>query len=227
MKKTAIIILVAMAAYSCTNKTENNSNGTTMENELDSLSYSLGVNIATNMKSQGLDEVNSASMAKGIDDVLKSADLTIPLEEANQIVQSHFQKMHEAKSVEQIKPGKDYLEANKSKEGVVELPSGLQYRIMKEGNGPKPTLSDTVRTHYHGTTIDGKVFDSSVERGESITFPVTGVIKGWTEALQLMPVGSKWELVIPYNLAYGDRAQGPKIPAYSTLIFEVELLGIE
>jgi FKBP-type peptidyl-prolyl cis-trans isomerase FklB len=109
---------------------------------------------------------------------------------------------------------------------VITLPSGLQYEIMKTGEGPKPTLEDKVTTHYHGTLIDGTVFDSSVDRGEPASFPVNGVIKGWTEALQLMPVGSKWKLFVPYDLAYGERGTGPQIGPYTTLIFEVELISI-
>lgn len=125
-----------------------------------------------------------------------------------------------------LEVGKKFLQENSTKDGVVTLESGLQYVILKEGNGPKPTTSDKVKCHYHGTLIDGTVFDSSVDRGEPIDFAVTGVIKGWTEALQLMPVGSKWKLFIPSDLAYGNRAVSDNIPANSTLIFEVELLEI-
>jgi FKBP-type peptidyl-prolyl cis-trans isomerase FklB len=124
------------------------------------------------------------------------------------------------------KAGEAFLAENKKKPGVVTLPSGLQYTIMKKGDGPIPAAADTVRCHYHGTLIDGSVFDSSVERGQPAEFPVSGVIQGWVEALQLMPVGSKWKLFIPSNLAYGDNQMGPKIAPGSTLIFEVELLEI-
>ena len=123
--------------------------------------------------------------------------------------------------------GEAFLKANKEKEGVVTLPSGLQYQVLTEGSGEKPTLSSNVTTHYHGTTIDGNVFDSSVQRGQPASFPVSGVIKGWTEALQLMPVGSKWRLFIPSELAYGERGAGDAIGPHSTLIFDVELLGID
>lgn len=138
--------------------------------------------------------------------------------------------VQEAKEAQQgvasLEIGAKFLEENKSKDGVVTLPSGLQYIVLTEGNGEKPTASDRVKCHYHGTLIDGKVFDSSVERGEPTVFSVNGVIKGWTEALQLMPVGSKWKLFIPADLAYGNRAVSDDIPANSTLIFEVELLEI-
>jgi FKBP-type peptidyl-prolyl cis-trans isomerase FklB len=125
-----------------------------------------------------------------------------------------------------MEDGKKFLADNSKRENVITLPSGLQYEIIKAGEGPKPNLEDKVTTHYHGTLIDGTVFDSSVDRGEPASFPVNGVIKGWTEALQLMPVGSKWKLFVPYDLAYGERGTGPQIGPYTTLIFEVELISI-
>ena len=150
------------------------------------------------------------------------------------VVNSYMMKLQEQKSAESAKQflpnkleGEKFLTENKKKEGIVTLPSGLQYQIIKAGDGPKPTANDKVKTHYHGTLIDGTVFDSSVDRGEPITFPVTGVIPGWVEALQLMPVGSKWKLYVPQNLAYGARPAGDKIKPYSTLVFDVELISIE
>jgi FKBP-type peptidyl-prolyl cis-trans isomerase FklB len=125
-----------------------------------------------------------------------------------------------------LKDGQDFLAANKAKPGVTELPSGLQYQILTEGTGPKPTAYNSVSCHYHGTLIDGTIFDSSVQRGQPASFPLNQVIKGWTEGLQLMSVGSKWRFFIPPHLGYGDRQAGPKIGANSTLIFDVELLGI-
>jgi len=142
-------------------------------------------------------------------------------------ISEYLQKLKAEKMSKNKVAGEQFLAENKSKPGVVTLPSGLQYIILKEGTGAKPTAADKVKTHYHGTLIDGTVFDSSVERGEPISFPVGGVIKGWTEALQLMPVGSKWKLFIPSELAYGDRQAGPKIGPGSALIFDVELLDIE
>jgi FKBP-type peptidyl-prolyl cis-trans isomerase FklB len=139
---------------------------------------------------------------------------------------SYMQKSKAEKSAGNKKIGENFLAANKNKPGVVALPSGLQYSVIKAGAGPKPALTDKVKVHYHGTLIDGKVFDSSVERGEPIELNVNGVIPGWTEALQLMPVGSKWKLFIPSNLAYGDQQAGPLITPGSTLIFDVELLDI-
>lgn len=223
----SVLLVSILAACTNTDKTDISSTNMKLENEIDSVSYSLGVNIATSMKSQGVESINTAALSKAMDDVFGSADLAIDETEANGFIQAYFSKLQAAKSEGDKSAGRDFLEANKKKEGVIELPSGLQYRIITEGAGPKPQLTDKVKTHYHGTTIEGKVFDSSVDRGEPISFPLTGVIKGWTEALQLMPVGSKWELVIPYDLAYGEKGQGPLIGPYATLVFEVELLGIE
>lgn len=142
---------------------------------------------------------------------------------------SLFDKLSQYKgdrSAANLKAGEDFLKANKEKPGVTELPSGLQYEVIKQGDGPKPTAFNSVTCHYHGSLIDGTVFDSSVERGKPATFPLSQVIAGWTEGLQLMPVGSKWRFFIPPHLGYGARQAGPKIGPNSTLIFEVELLGI-
>lgn len=198
-----------------------------IENELDKVSYSLGVNIATNIKGQGLDEVNYEAFSKGVEDIYENNSTQISPAEAQQILQAYFQKQQEKQFASAKEEGEAFLAANAKREGVTVLPSGLQYEVITMGTGEKPTASSTVKTHYHGTLINGDVFDSSVERGQPISFPVNGVIAGWTEALQLMPVGSKWKLYIPYNLAYGERGAGPKIGPFSALVFEVELLGIE
>jgi FKBP-type peptidyl-prolyl cis-trans isomerase FklB len=192
----------------------------------DSASYGLGILVAQNFKSQNI-EINADLLQKGFNEVMKGDKTPFNDMMANQLVQKYMQR-EQAKAFEPNRiSGEKFLEENKKKEGVVTLPSGLQYQIMKAGDGPKPASSDKVKTHYHGTLIDGTIFDSSVQRGEPITFPVTGVIPGWIEALQLMPVGSKWKLFIPQNLAYGSRGSGPTIKPYSALVFEVELLGIE
>ncbi|MBP7184390.1 MAG: FKBP-type peptidyl-prolyl cis-trans isomerase [Saprospiraceae bacterium] len=193
---------------------------------MDSISYSLGVLIAQNLKNQGFKDVKSSDLAAGIDDVLAGRELKINLQECNNTIQDYSTKQREKESGALIEGGKKFLEENGKRKEVVTLPSGLQYEIIKAGNGPKPAATDQVTVHYHGTLIDGTVFDSSVKRGEPATFPVNGVIQGWVEALQLMPVGSKWKLFIPYNLAYGERGAGQSIKPYSTLIFEVELLSI-
>lgn len=193
---------------------------------MDSLSYSVGVLIAQNLKQQGLQKLESADVAKAINDVLAGNELDISVEEASMLFETHMKaaaaKQHEGI----IQEGADFLEKNGQRDGVVTLPSGLQYEIMTAGTGPKPKATDKVTTHYHGTLIDGTVFDSSVERGQPASFPVNGVIMGWQEALQLMPTGSKWKLFVPYNLAYGERGAGGSIKPYATLIFEVELLSI-
>lgn len=193
---------------------------------MDSLSYSLGVLLAQNLRQQGFEQVNAAQLAEAIADVMGNKPLKVDANNANRIVQNHMQAQQTKKYEKNIAEGKAFLEANGKRKGVTTLPSGLQYEVLKAGNGPKPTASQSVTVHYHGTLIDGTVFDSSVERGQPATFGVTQVIQGWVEALQLMPEGSKWKLFIPYNLAYGERGAGGKIGPYSTLIFEVELLKI-
>ena len=197
-----------------------------LKTEMDSLSYSIGINIANNLKSSGVDTINADAVAAAINDVLVGNDTTIDITKANEIINTFFQGAAERKAKADRKEGVDFLAANSKKEGVITLPSGLQYKVVKMGEGPKPTPSDKVTTHYHGTTIDGKVFDSSVDRGTPASFPVGGVIQGWQEALVLMPVGSKWVLYIPENLAYGERGAGNDIGPYSTLIFEIELIKI-
>ena len=204
-----------------------------MTNELDSVAYSIGMNIAQNLKGQGMEGINVGLLSKAIQDVLKSGKTDLNESQAQMLLGNYFNRLQTQRQAEEAKKfegnksaGEKFLEENKKKTGIVTLPSGLQYEIMKAGEGPKPTINNTVKTHYHGTLIDGTIFDSSVNRGQPAEFPVGGVIQGWVEALQLMPVGSKWKLYVPYNLAYGERAAGPEIKPYSTLIFEVELLEI-
>ena len=195
-----------------------------MKNGVDSISYAIGMNIAGNLKQQNL-KVNSAMMAKAIDQVLGNQNPLMDPNAANAYIQGYFQNESMKKGAANKAIGDKFLAENKTKAGVVTLPSGLQYSIIKEGNGAKPASSDKVQVHYHGTLIDGSVFDSSVERGQPAEFGVTQVIQGWVEALQLMPVGSKWKLFIPSNLAYGPQGP-PSIGPNQVLIFEVELLDI-
>ncbi|HEY4107787.1 FKBP-type peptidyl-prolyl cis-trans isomerase [Puia sp.] len=192
----------------------------------DSLSYAIGVSVANFYKQQNISNINTALVVRAINDVNKGAKPLLDEQQANSCLMSSVQKAKSEKSAGNKKLGLDFLAANKNKPGVVSLPSGLQYSVIKEGSGPKPAITDQVRVHYHGTLIDGRVFDSSIERGQPIELAVNGVIPGWTEALQLMPVGSKWKLFIPSNLAYGDQQAGPMIGPGSTLIFDVELLDI-
>ena len=191
------------------------------------ISYAIGMNIAANLKSSGVKELDAQAVADGIDAILKGTKPELTTAEAGQLLNDYFTKLQETQMKQQMEDGAAFLAANGERKEVVTLPSGLQYEILKQGNGPKPTAKNSVKCHYHGTLIDGTVFDSSVRRNEPAVFPVSGVIQGWVEALQLMPVGSKWKLFIPYNLGYGARGAGESIPPYATLIFEVELLSIE
>ena len=183
--------------------------------------------MAFNLKGQGINIENKADFLKGMEAVLTESELAIPEEKIGEIINAYFTELQEQSFAEVKNAGKLFLEENAKKTGVVTLPSGLQYEIITEGKGEKPGLTDVVTTHYHGTLIDGNIFDSSVHRGQPASFPVNGVIKGWTEALQLMAVGSKWKLYVPYQLAYGEQGAGQAIGPYTTLIFEVELLEIQ
>jgi len=193
---------------------------------MDTISYSMGVLIAQNLKQQGMENLNLDDFSKAIKDVMSDGKLKISIEDANINIQQYMQGQQEKMHAAVIKAGEEFLATNTKREGVVTLDSGLQYEIMKAGDGVKPTATDNVTTHYHGTLLDGTVFDSSVTRGQPASFPVNGVIQGWQEALQLMPLGSKWRLFVPHQLAYGERGAGSTIMPYSTLIFEVELLKI-
>lgn len=197
----------------------------TLKNEKDSLAYSLGVNIGTAFKEQEIGDINQEAFFKGIKETL-AGNNSLSGEEAGAVIGAYFQKEFEKKNAVHKDEGEKFLAANKVKEGVVTTASGLQYKIEKEGTGEKPAATDQVKVHYHGTLVDGKVFDSSVDRGEPIDLRVNGVIQGWQEVLQLMPAGSKWKVFIPYQLAYGERGSGPVIPPMSALIFDIELLEI-
>ena len=196
------------------------------KDEKEKLSYCLGANIGMSLQSQGLTELDSKIFAEAINDVVSNSELKINSEEINSYLQEYFGKLQAEQQKVAVAEGEKFLKNNSSQDGVVTLDSGLQYKVLKEGSGEKPKATDTVTTHYHGTLISGEVFDSSVERSEPASFPVNGVIPGWVEALQLMPVGSKWKLFVPSHLAYGERGAGPKIGPNTTLIFEVELLSI-
>ena len=205
----------------------------TLKTQKDKVSYAIGMNIGQGMKKDSLD-VDPDILARGVKDAMTGAKPLMAEEEARAAMNQLRTEMTEKKKAEaqhagpaNKQAGQQFLAANKTKEGVVTLPSGLQYKIIKQGDGPKPTASDTVVTNYRGTLIDGTEFDSSYKRGEPATFPVGQVIKGWTEALQLMPVGSKWQLFIPSDLAYGEHSPGGEIGPNSTLIFDIELLSIQ
>lgn len=204
-----------------------------LKTEMDSLSAAIGISFSNSVTSQGIENLNTDILTKTISASLKGEKTVLSPEVANGFLQTYFEKISAVKQKEMEEKGavvrvegEKFLEENKKKAGITTTESGLQYEIIKAGEGAKPTATDKVKTHYHGTLTSGTVFDSSVDRGEPVEFPVNGVIKGWTEALQLMPVGSKWRLFIPYQLAYGERAAGAQIPPYSALVFEVELLEI-
>jgi FKBP-type peptidyl-prolyl cis-trans isomerase FklB len=204
-----------------------------LKDQKDKVSYSIGMNIGNNLKKQSID-VNPDVLAQGIKDALSGSKALMTEQEVNETMMS-FQKEMAAKQIERLKElgeknkkeGEAFLAGNKKKGGVTTLPSGLQYKVIKEGTGETPELTDTVTVNYRGTLIDGTEFDSSYRRAQPATFPVNAIIAGWTEALQLMKVGSKWQLFIPSDLAYGERGAGRDIGPNATLIFDVELISIK
>jgi FKBP-type peptidyl-prolyl cis-trans isomerase FklB len=204
-----------------------------LKDQKDKVSYSIGMNIGNNLKKQSID-VNPDVLAQGIKDALSGSKALMTEQEVNETIMA-FQKEMSAKQIERLKElgeknkkeGEAFLAENKKKEGIITLPSGLQYKVINEGTGETPELTDVVTVNYRGTLIDGTEFDSSYRRGQPATFPVNAVIAGWAEALQLMKVGSKWLLFIPSDLAYGERGAGRDIGPNATLIFDVELLSIK
>jgi len=247
MKKTLIIICFAFTsfAYAQTKKITPvkkttgkvmapvNKNELLIKNSTDSFSYAIGLQAASYYKAQLGGEINTGLVKRAFDDVFNNKQLLLTQEACNATVQKKLQEVQKNQeaimSIQAQKEkdlGRKFLEENKKRPGVIELPDGLQYEIIKAGTGEKPKATDTVKAHYAGTLIDGKEFDNSYKRGEPITIPVTGVIRGWIEALQLMPVGSKWKLYIPSDLGYGDRGAGGAIPGGAALVFEIELLEI-
>jgi len=193
---------------------------------MDQFSYSLGVVLAQNLTNQGISDFNSADLVIGLEDVVKNNSLKVSTQEADQIIQKYLKESASKQHETIMEAGAKFLALNAKRAEVIVLESGLQYEVLREGIGANPKPEDKVTTHYHGTLIDGTVFDSSVDRDEPATFPVNGVIAGWVEALQLMKPGSKFRLYVPYNLAYGEQGTGQLIKPYATLIFEVELIQI-
>lgn len=197
-----------------------------LSSALDSLSYALGMIDATFFKSQGVDTINYALMNKGFDEVLKEKKTLLTNQQADMTVREQLQAFMRKKSQGAIDEGEKFLAENKKRDGVKATPSGLQYEVLKLGTGPKPSDTSTVKVHYEGFLINGKKFDSSRDRGEPISFALNQVIKGWTEGVQLMPVGSRFKFYIPYTLGYGEQGAGGSIPGGSALIFDVELIDI-
>ena len=200
---------------------------------MDKVSYALGLGIGQQLAQMGAEGISAADFAQAIKDVLEGNELKVSHREAQTIVQDYFQKQEQKLSAQRAEAGKahkeageKYLAENAKKAGVITLPSGLQYQVLKEGNGKKPTAKDTVMCHYEGFLIDGTVFDSSVQRGEPATFPLQQVIAGWTEGLQLMQEGAKYRFFIPYRLGYGEGGAGASIPPFAALIFDVELIQV-
>jgi FKBP-type peptidyl-prolyl cis-trans isomerase FklB len=199
-----------------------------LTNNMDSVSYGFGVLIAQNLQQQGVDSLDVAAFSQAVNDVLSGNELAMDAQAANQAVQTYMQAQQEKQNAGAIQAGKDFLAENAQRAEVQTTESGLQYEVLTPGLGAKATKESKVTVHYTGKLIDGQVFDSSVERGQPATFGVTQVIAGWTEALQLMQVGAKWRLYIPYDLAYGPQGAGNgAIPPYATLIFDVELLEVQ
>lgn len=229
MKQMCIVLLcLVVMTFQLSAQTKS-----TLTTEKDKVSYIIGTDIAKNLKKQGID-IDPEFLFKGLQDAFTNQKLILSDSEIQQVMTAFQQEMMAKQSKEtgelaekNQKEGDAFLAANKKKDSVITLPSGLQYKILVEGSGKKPTLNDTVTTNYSGTLIDGTEFDNSYKRGEPATFPVNGVIPGWTEALQHMKVGAKWQLFIPSKLAYGERGAGQTIGPNATLIFEVELLSIK
>ena len=201
---------------------------------MDKLSYALGLGIGRQLSQMGAADLNIDDFAQAVKDMIDGKEPQVATAEAQQIVEDFFRKQEEkqrAEAAEKYKgaksEGEKFLSENAKKEGVVTLPSGLQYQVLTEGNGKSPTATDKVVCHYEGMLIDGTMFDSSVQRGEPATFPLNGVIAGWTEGLQLMKEGAKYRFFIPYQLGYGERGAGASIPPFATLVFDVELIEVK
>lgn len=224
ISKTMILVACALLASGCYAADKQ------YKTQKERLSYALGVQIGTNMKQQGLTELDAKVIGEAIADVLKGGKLKLTAEEMQAAVTAYQQELEKQRTESAAAAkgkGEKFMAENKKRSGVKTTESGMQYEILKEGNGEKPKATDQVTVHYHGTLIDGTVFDSSVKRGQPATFPLNGVIKGWTEIVQLMPVGSKWKVVIPPELAYGENGAGNTIGPNETLIFEIELISIK
>ncbi len=227
---TAVIILITTMCWGVSFAQQKSSAPKT---EKQKISYTIGVSLAKDFKARNI-EVDPSMILQGMQDEISGKKLMMSEKEMEetmlkfqQEMMAKMEKQQKEEGAKNRKAGEAFLAENKKKQGVVTLPSGLQYRVIKMGNGPKPKAEQTVKVHYRGSFIDGKEFDSSYKRGQPIEFPLNGVIPGWTEALQLMPVGSKWEIFIPSDLAYGDQGAGGAIPPGSTLVFEVELLDVK
>lgn len=215
----------------CNNQNEstgNDSGNVSMTTNEDSVFYCLGISIGNNLKNAGLEYVNTDMLSKGFNDIMGETEPLIAPEQAEIVLQQYFMELQNKKNEKNRTDGEAFLEKNKSEEGVITLENGIQYKVLKSGDGKQADINSTVTVHYHGTLIDGTVFDSSVERGEPAQFPVNGVIQGWQEIIPMMKVGDKWKVFIPQELAYGERVRpGGPIEPFMALIFEIELLDVQ
>lgn len=197
-----------------------------LRSQIDSASYAFGMSVAEDLKSRGIKGLNYTVVAKAMEDAFTGRTEMLTLEQRQKVIYEFLTSATKSQHASTIADGKAFLEENKKKPGVKSIPSGLQYEVIKSGTGPKPKATDEVTVHYKGTLLNGKQFDSSYDRNEPLTLSLNQVIKGWTEGVQLMSVGSKYRFFIPYELGYGERGAGEDIPPYSTLIFEIELIRI-
>ena len=231
MKNRIVYLMAAVLAFAAISCQQGAVQDVKLETDADSVGYAIGILVGSNNKQQiegapGGEEINIDAMAAGFREALTAEEPDMTNEDADAIVRRFFEKAGEAEAQRNLEEGNAFLEANKEREEVKVTESGLQYEVLEEGTGKSPEADDRVKVHYHGTLIDGTVFDSSVERGEPATFGVSQVIPGWTEALQMMKVGGKWKIYLPSLIAYGERGAGQNIGPNQTLIFEVELLEI-
>jgi FKBP-type peptidyl-prolyl cis-trans isomerase FklB len=227
--KTKIVLLSicfsVSALFSCNGQKGKSS--ASLKSKEDSVAYSIGISIGTNMKKDEIDKLNVDLLVQGMRETLRGDSTVIDNGAALNIIQSYLTDKQKMKTEAAKEEGRKFLEENKKKPGVKTTASGLQYIVMKEGTGQMPVATDTVVIHYHGTLLDGTIFDSTIDRGQPAEYAVNGFIQGWIEALQMMKTGSKWKLFVPSELAYGERQMGPHIKPNSTLVFELELLKIK
>lgn len=221
-----ITFVAALAFVGCKSNESVNAGKASIETRQDSISYAIGLSIGSNLQDQGLKDLNNAAFLKGLMEHGDTAKRLMDPQSADMLVREEMQRIRDIEIEKAKSEGTAFLEENRSKEGVIETESGLQYKVLEAGTGASPAATDEVTVHYEGTLIDGTVFDSSYERGEPATFRLNQVIKGWTEGVQLMKEGATYEFYIPQDLAYGQRGSGNKIKPYSTLIFKVELIEV-
>ena len=226
MKKISVVLLIGITLMFSMSLYAQKGKKIKLENEVDSLSYAIGITFGSSLKSQQIPELSIDKITRAIEDIIVSNDPMLSTKESQDIIRNYLTQLQEKQKLENLIKANEFLEDNKKNSDVIVLESGLQYKVIKEGAGQSPISANRVKTHYKGTLLDGTVFDSSYDRGEPISFGVGQVIRGWQEALQLMKPGAKWVLYIHPDLGYGERATG-SIPPNSLLIFEIELISVE